>query len=83
MTEIRNGKKNNDTNANLDESKTNSFLEKVFGDVTGVYTTLMCSIVDKLNLFKKLKSYGPVTNIEFAKFADINERYAREPLCDD
>jgi 2-polyprenyl-3-methyl-5-hydroxy-6-metoxy-1,4-benzoquinol methylase len=80
MTEIRNDIKNNDTNANLDESKTNSFLQKVFGDVTGAYTTLMCGIGDKLNLFKKLELQGPMSSSEFAKIADINERYAREWL---
>lgn len=74
------GNKDEDNNNSFDESKTNSFLEKVFGDVTGAYTTLMCCIGDKLNLFKKLESHGPMSSIELAKFAEIDERYAREWL---
>lgn len=82
MSEIRNEEKKikGTDNVNLDESKTNTFLEKVFGDVTGAYTTLMCCIGDKLNLFKKLESRGPSTSIELAKIADVNERYVREWL---
>lgn len=78
MPQTRN--KNDNNNNSFDESKSNYFLEKVFGDVTGAYTTLMCCIGDKLNLFKKLESHGPLTSIELAKFAGIDERYAREWL---
>jgi hypothetical protein len=74
------GNKDENNNSIFDESKTNSFLEKVFGDITGAYTTLMCSVGDKLNLFKKLESHGPMSSIELAKFAEIDERYAREWL---
>lgn len=80
MTEKENKDKNNNTNISLDGSKTNTFLEKVFGDVSGAYTTLMCCIGDKLNLFKKLESNGPSSSMELAKHADIDERYLREWL---
>lgn len=80
MTEKENKDKNNNTNISLDGSKTNTFLEKVFGDVSGAYTTLMCCIGDKLNLFKKLESQDSMSSSEFAKFANIDERYAREWL---
>jgi 2-polyprenyl-3-methyl-5-hydroxy-6-metoxy-1,4-benzoquinol methylase len=80
MSEIRSDSQSNNSNANLDESKTNSLLEKVFDDITGAYTTLLCSIGDKLDLFKKLETRGPLTSIELAKIADVNERYVREWL---
>ncbi|MDN5845104.1 MAG: hypothetical protein L0H53_02380, partial [Candidatus Nitrosocosmicus sp.] len=74
MTESGNKDKNN-TNISFDESKSKSSSEKVFGDVSRAYTTIMCRIGDKLNLFKKLESNGPASSMELAKLADIDERY--------
>lgn len=62
------------------ESKSEVFLEKVFGDIAGAYTTIMCCIGDKLNLFKHLESNGPLSSNELANISNINERYAREWL---
>jgi hypothetical protein len=42
-------------NIQINESRMNSFLEKVFGDISGTYVSLMCCIGDRLDLFKKLK----------------------------
>jgi hypothetical protein len=44
---------------NLDENKLNSFMEKVFADLSVAYTTLMCGVGDRLGLFKDLADSGP------------------------
>ena len=67
-------------NIQINESKMNSFLEKVFGDISGTYVSLMCCIGDRLDLFKKLETSGPATSQELSRIAGINERYAKEWL---
>ena len=67
-------------NIQINESKMNSFLEKVFGDISGTYVSLMCCIGDRLDLFKKLETSGPTTSQELSRIAGINERYAKEWL---
>ena len=64
----------------IDEKKLNSFMDKIFNDLSGSYTTLLCIIGDRLDLFKKLEKYGPITSQDFAKKSKINERYAKEWL---
>ena len=68
------------TTAHFDETKANAFLDKVFKDISGTYTSLMCCIGDRLDLFKKLEAEGPLTITELSKIADINERYLKEWL---
>ena len=58
----------------------NTFLDRVFRDISGTYTSLMCCIGDRLNLFKKLEAGGPMTMTELSKTAGINERYSKEWL---
>ena len=50
----------------IDEKKLNSFIDKIFNDLSGSYTTLLCIIGDRLDLFKKLEKYGPITSQDFA-----------------
>jgi hypothetical protein len=38
------------TTASIDKTKANAFMDKVFGDVTGTYISLMCCIGDRLDL---------------------------------
>jgi hypothetical protein len=64
----------------IDETKSNTFLNKVFEDVSRTYITLMCCIGDKLDLFKKLEANGPTTSIELSKISGTNERYTKEWL---
>ena len=64
----------------IDEKKQNTFMDKVLNDLSGSYTTLLCIIGDRLDLFKKLEKYGPITSHDFAKKSNINERYAKEWL---
>ena len=67
------------TQPTIDQAKTEAFLGKVLSDTSGMTTTILASIGDRLDLFKQL-AHGPATSTELANRADINERYAREWL---
>src|SRR5205807_10017523 len=67
------------TQQSVDQAKTEAFLGKVLTDTSGMTTTIMASIGDRLGLFKQL-AHGPATSAQLAARADINERYAREWL---
>jgi len=63
----------------VDQAKTEAFLGKVLSDTSGLTTTIMASIGDRLGLFKQL-AQAPATSAQLAARAEINERYAREWL---
>ena len=63
----------------IDQAKTEAFLGKVLSDTSGMTTTIMASIGDRLGLFKQM-AQGPATSTQLAARADINERYVREWL---
>jgi SAM-dependent methyltransferase len=63
----------------VDEAKTEAFLGKVLADTSGLTTTILASIGDRLDLFKRLAE-GPATSRQLAVRAAIDERYAREWL---
>ena len=67
------------TQPTIDQAKTEAFLGKVLSDTSGMTTTILASIGDRLGLFKQLAN-GPATSTELANRAEINERYAREWL---
>src|SRR5206468_7285430 len=67
------------TQQSVDQAKTEAFLGKVLSDTSGLTTTIMASIGDRLGLFKQL-AHGPATSAQLATRAAINERYAREWL---
>ncbi len=67
------------TQPTIDQAKTEAFLGKVLSDTSGMTTTILASIGDRLGLFQQL-AYGPATSSELANRAEINERYAREWL---
>src|SRR6266436_8379329 len=67
------------TQQSVDQAKTEAFLGKVLTDTSGMTTTIMASIGDRLGLFKQL-AHAPATSAQLATRADINERYAREWL---
>src|SRR4249920_3921217 len=67
------------TQSTIDQTKTEAFLGKVLTDTSGLTTTIMASIGDRLGLFKQL-AHGPATSTQLATRAGINERYAREWL---
>src|SRR6266852_449099 len=67
------------TQQSVDQTKTEAFLGKVLSDTSGLTTTIMASIGDRLGLFKQLAK-APATSAQLAARAEINERYAREWL---
>jgi len=67
------------TQQTVDQAKTEAFLGKVLTDTSGLTTTILASIGDRLGLFKHL-AQAPATSAELAARAEINERYAREWL---
>jgi 2-polyprenyl-3-methyl-5-hydroxy-6-metoxy-1,4-benzoquinol methylase len=67
------------TQPTIDQAKTEAFLGKVLSDTSGMTTTILASIGDRLGLFTNL-AHGPATSTELANRAEINERYAREWL---
>src|SRR5436305_1499686 len=64
------------TQQSVDQTKTEAFLGKVHRDTSGLTTTIMASIGDRLGLFKQL-AHAPATSAQLATRAAINERYAR------
>lgn len=62
----------------LDEAKLEEFGRTVAGDLSGTLVMAMCSLGDRLGLFKELVAGGPATSEELARRAGISERYARE-----
>src|SRR5262245_57980431 len=64
----------------VDQEKVHEFVGKVLGDTSGLTTTILAALGDRLNLFKTLAGHGPATSAELATVASINERYAREWL---
>ena len=64
----------------LDMGKLQTFAFKVVGDVTAQQMGPLSTVGDRLGLFRTLAASGPVTSVEFAERAQINERYGREWL---
>jgi SAM-dependent methyltransferase len=68
------------TTATVDQEKLHAFVGKVLNDTSGMTTTILAALGDRLGLFKTLAAHGPATSAELAKAAGITERYAREWL---
>ncbi len=64
----------------IDQAKAEAFVGKVLDDASGLTTTVLASIGDRLDLFKDLAANGPATSAELAARVSIDERYAREWL---
>jgi SAM-dependent methyltransferase len=64
----------------FDMVKMGSFMNQVMGDLSGAVVSTMCTLGDRLGLFKALAANGPATSAQLANIAEINERYAREWL---
>jgi 2-polyprenyl-3-methyl-5-hydroxy-6-metoxy-1,4-benzoquinol methylase len=64
----------------VDQAKMDAFVSKVLGDTTGLMTTTMASIGDRLGLFKDLAAHGPATSAALAQRTAVDERYVREWL---
>jgi 2-polyprenyl-3-methyl-5-hydroxy-6-metoxy-1,4-benzoquinol methylase len=64
----------------VDEAKVEEFVGKLLTDFSGMTTTILAGIGDRLGLWKVLAAQGPATSAELAERAGVNERYAREWL---
>src|SRR5580698_11277396 len=64
----------------VDETKLNTFIGKILGDLGGVFSAPLVRMGDKLGLYKALKESGPLTSTELAAKTNVDERYAREWL---
>ncbi len=64
----------------VDQSKAEAFMNKVVGDFSATLISAMCTLGDRLDLFKNLDAAGPATSEELAQRTGLNERYLREWL---
>lgn len=64
----------------IDRLKLQTFMNTIMGDMSGAVVSIVCSLGDRLGLFKVMAMSGPITSTELAEHAGINERYAREWL---
>src|SRR5437763_17171403 len=67
------------TQQSVDQAKTEAFLGTVLSDTSGLTTTIMASIGDRLELFKQL-AQAPATCAQLATRAENNARSAPECL---
>ena len=58
----------------MDRVKAEEFVGKVLSEASGLPTTLLAGIGDRLGLFKDLKANGPATSAELAARTSINEQ---------
>ena len=61
----------------IDEKKLQQFLGKMIVDFGAAISVPLVRIGVRLGLYKALNGVGPMTSAEFAKKANISERYAR------
>jgi 2-polyprenyl-3-methyl-5-hydroxy-6-metoxy-1,4-benzoquinol methylase len=64
----------------VDTSKTEAFVNRLFGATLGAIDMYAVYLGDRLGLYKTLAKDGPATPPELAKRAGIHPRYAREWL---
>ena len=65
----------------IDEKKLQQFLGKMIVDLGAAMSLPLVRIGVRLGLYKAMNEVGPMTSAEFAKKANISERYAREWLA--
>ena len=64
----------------VDETKLNTFIGKILGDLGGALSVPMVRMGEKFGLYKALHEHGPMTPGELAAKTNVAERYAREWL---
>src|SRR6185503_19648634 len=64
----------------INEDKMHEFLGKVVGDFGASLSSSLAYIGQKLGLYKRLATDGPLTPAELAERTTTNERYVREWL---
>jgi SAM-dependent methyltransferase len=68
------------TPAPIEQVKAEAFMHQTMADLSSAIVTVMCTLGDRLGLFKELALHGPATSSEFAARASVNARYAQEWL---
>lgn len=63
------------------EAREQAFLARAIGDAGGAVACVMCTIGDRLGLFRELAENGSATSEELARRADVDARYTREWLA--
>lgn len=64
----------------MDEAKLHQFMGQMLSDLGGAASVALVQIGDALGLYKTLHQRGPMTAVELADAAGVNERYLREWL---
>ena len=64
----------------IDDAKLNAFIGQMLSDLGGASSVAMVRMGDALGLYKLLQLKGPITSVELAKAANVDERYLREWL---
>jgi SAM-dependent methyltransferase len=67
-------------NPAFNPARMGAFMERLLADLSGAMVSLLCTLGDRLGLFKDLAARGPATAVSFAARTGIGERYAREWL---
>lgn len=62
----------------MDNKKVEELAFRVVGDMGGALTMALGYIGDRLGIFKTMDGAGPLTSVELAEKAKLNERYVRE-----
>ena len=65
---------------NIDEGKLNAFIGQMLSDLGGASSIAMVRLGDTLGLYRAIHANGPMTSMELAKAAKVDERYLREWL---
>jgi len=60
------------SNVQVDPQKVHDFVGKVLTDTSGMTTTILAALGDRLGLFKTLATHGAMTSAELAKAASVN-----------
>lgn len=66
--------------APFDKDRAKAFSRRVLGDVAGAVTVHLCTLGERLGLFRDLAVNGPTDPETFAARNDVDARYAREWL---
>jgi ubiquinone/menaquinone biosynthesis C-methylase UbiE len=69
-----------DGEAQVDEGRLNAFIGQMLTDLGGASSVALVRMGDALGLYKTLENRGPMTSVELAKSAKVDERYLREWL---
>jgi 2-polyprenyl-3-methyl-5-hydroxy-6-metoxy-1,4-benzoquinol methylase len=77
---IRSTVMSNSIETAIDEGKLNAFVGQMLSDLGGASSVALVRLGDALGLYKILQSKGPMTSVELAQAANVDERYLREWL---